>query len=330
VSDLAADVLRGAIGAGARAIRWLDDGDPRGHRLLRAIYPKTGRAHIVGITGPPGAGKSTLTDMLVAELRRRDRRVGVIAIDPSSPFTGGAILGDRVRMARHTLDPHVFIRSIGTRGQAGGLSRSTHDATLVLDAMGYHVVLIETVGVGQDEIDIANLAHSTIIVGVPGLGDEVQAVKAGLMEAGEIFVINKADRDGYEATRRQFELMLHLRASSGLQDSWCPPLLRAVANRDEGGRELADAIEVHLAYLRATGTFKRRSGQRARAQVEDLLRDRIARAILRNKLNLATLEQVEAYMLDPYSAAEAMIAAWYQQERVITNDEEPLRAGAPA
>lgn len=315
MSDLAADVLAGKVAAGARAIRWLDDRDRRGQQLLRSIYAHTGRAHIVGITGPPGAGKSTLTDMIVAELRRRERRVGVIAIDPSSPFTGGAILGDRVRMARHTLDPGVFIRSIGTRGQAGGLSRSTHDAALVLDAMGYDMVIVETVGVGQDEIDVVNLAHSTIIVGVPGLGDEVQAVKAGLMEAGDLFVVNKADRDGYEATRRQFELMLHLREQSRAGNGWNAPLLRAVANRDEGGAEIVDALANHRAHLETSGGFGARSGRREREQALALLRDAILREIM-EKGDEALLEDVEARRIDPYSAAQAMLARWREKERV--------------
>jgi len=317
VSDLAADVLAGKIAAGARAIRWLDDRDPRGAALLRQVYAATGRAHIVGITGPPGAGKSTLTDMLVAELRRRDKRVGVIAIDPSSPFTGGAILGDRVRMARHTLDPHVFIRSIGTRGHAGGLSRSTHDAALVFDAMGYDIVLIETVGVGQDEIDIVNLAHTTIIVGVPGLGDEVQAVKAGLLEAGEVFVINKADREGYDATCRQFELMLHLRANSHSDDAWKAPLLRAVASRDEGGAEIADALELHLAHLHATDDFVRRSGRREREQVAGLVRERATAAVMRAPAAAALLDAVGSRRLDPYSAAEQLLAAWHRNREIV-------------
>jgi LAO/AO transport system kinase len=248
---------------------------------------------------------------VVAELRARDKRVGVVAIDPSSPFTGGAILGDRVRMARHALDPGVFIRSLGTRGQAGGLSRSTFDACLVLDAMGYDLVIVETVGVGQDEIDVVNLAHTTIIVGVPGLGDEVQAVKAGLMEAGEIFVINKADREGFEATQRQFELMLHLRLQALGQAAWTVPLLRAVANRGEGGTAIVDAIEAHRAHLGASGEFAVRSARRAREQVQVLLRERLARQVLRVG-GEEVLAEVAERRLDPYSAAErlASVASW--------------------
>ena len=302
---IAADLLDGKTAAGARAISWLDDGDPRGAEVIKRIFGRTGRAHVIGITGPPGAGKSTLTNMIVGELRARDKRVGVVAIDPSSPFTGGAILGDRVRMAKHTLDPGVFIRSIGTRGAAGGLSRSTHDACLVLDAMGFDVVIVETVGVGQDEIDVVNLAHTTIFVGVPGLGDEVQAVKAGILEAGEIFVVNKADRDGYEATLRQFELMLHLRDQSRPQETWNPPLLRAVASAGEGAVEIVDAIFAHRIHLDETGGFERRSGLREREQVLALLRERLARRAIAHAGD-SLLADVEARKLDPYSAVERL------------------------
>lgn len=308
--DIVAGVLAGKVAAGARVIRWLDDRDPRGSAVVRQIFPATGRAQIVGITGPPGAGKSTLTDMLVAELRRRELRVGVIAIDPSSPFTGGAILGDRVRMARHALDPGVFIRSMGTRGQAGGLSRSTHGACLILDAMGYDLIIVETVGVGQEEIDIVHLAHTTVIVGVPGLGDEVQAVKAGLLEAGDIFVINKADREGYLVTHRQYEMMLHLRETSRRNPDpagWSVPLLRAVAQNNEGGPELADAILAHLDALEASGAFARRSATREREHVLGLVRDHLMRRSLTAESD-AVMAQVEARLIDPYTAAEKMLA----------------------
>jgi LAO/AO transport system kinase len=311
--DIAAEVLAGTVAAGARAIRWLDDGDPRGREVLRAIFPATGRAHVVGITGPPGAGKSTLVDMLITEERRRGRRVAVLAIDPTSPFTGGAILGDRLRMSRHALDAGVFIRSLATRGAHGGLSRSTYDATLVLDAMGYELVIVETVGVGQEELDIVRLAHSTIIVAVPGSGDEMQAMKAGLLEAGEILVLNKADREGCEATCRHLELLLHLREGGDGAGAWRTPLLRAVAARGEGGDAIVAALDAHRAYLQGSGEFERQCARRCEAQFLALARAGVL-AQLQVRAGAALLEEVRARRLDPYSAAERLLA--------------PLRAGA--
>jgi len=311
--DVAAELLAGKVAAGARAIRWLDDADPRGREVLRAIFARTGRAHVVGVTGPPGAGKSTLVDMLIARERRRGRRVAVLAIDPTSPFTGGAILGDRVRMSRHALDEGVFIRSLATRGERGGLSRSTYDASLVLDAMGYDLVIVETVGVGQEEMDIVRLAHSTIIVAVPGLGDEVQAMKAGLLEAGEILVLNKADREGCEETCRHLELLLHLRAGGRAPGAWTPPLLRAVAARGEGGDAIVAALDAHRAHLEASGEFERQSARRCEAQFLALARAALL-ADLHALAGAALLEEVRARRLDPYSAAERLLA--------------PLRAGA--
>ncbi len=306
--DVAERLLQGDIAAGARAIRWLDDRDARAGALLAAIYAHTGRAQVVGVTGPPGAGKSTLTDMLVSEWRTRGKRVAVIAVDPSSPFTGGAILGDRVRMARHAVDPGVFIRSLGTRGQAGGLSRSTHDAALVFDAMGYDIVVVETVGVGQDEIDVVNLAHTTVIVAVPGLGDEIQAVKAGLMEAGDVFVVNKADRDGYDATHRQMELMLHLRAQALPDAAASVPLLRAVAARGEGGAEIVDAIEAHRQHLVSTNGFARQNGRRAREQVLSLVRERLLSRMI-GLAGDAVFQSLEDRRIDPHGAADLLLAA---------------------
>jgi LAO/AO transport system kinase len=250
--------------------------------------------------------------MLVSEQRRRGRRVGVLAIDPSSPFSGGAILGDRVRMNRHALDEDVFIRSMGTRGQAGGLSRATHDACLILDAMGYDVIIIETVGVGQDEIDIVSLAHSTLIVNVPGLGDEVQAIKAGLLEAGDLFVINKADREGAEQTQHELELMLHLRSQSGHTGDWEPPLLMAVASRGEGGAEIVDALDQHARHLREGGGFAHRSAERSYHQFMGLLREAVVARLLDQAMSLdataGVLEDVRARKVDPHTAVKAIVA----------------------
>ncbi len=312
MSDLARELLGGGVAAGARAIRWLDDGDPRGRELLREIFPHTGRAHLVGITGPPGAGKSTLVGALIAAARARGRRVGVIAVDPSSPFTGGAILGDRVRMQRHALDEGVFMRSMGTRGQAGGLSRSTYDACVVLDAMGYDLLLVETVGVGQDEIDIVSLAHTTLIVMVPGLGDEVQAIKAGLLEVGDVFVLNKADREGAEQIGRELELMLHLRTQEAAATDWRPPLLRTVAARSEGVDAVADALDAHAAQLRSSGQFARQAGLRSYHQFTQTLREAATRRLLdealRHAATAAVVADVHDLKVDPYSAAEALLA----------------------
>ena len=306
MTDLAQEVLAGRIAAGARLIRWLDDRDVRGRAVLGQIFAATGRAHVVGVTGPPGAGKSTLVDLLISEQRRRGRKVGVLAIDPSSPFTGGAILGDRVRMSRHALDEGVFIRSLGTRGGHGGLSRATHDACLVLDAMGYEVVFVETVGVGQEEMDIVGVAHSTVIVAVPGLGDEIQALKAGLLEAGEILVINKADRDGFEQTRRHLELLLELRRTSGAGDGWQPRLLSAVASRGQGGEAIVDALDAHRGFLQASGEFDRQSGRRREQHFLALAREGLLALLDAAGAQLRC--EVRERRIDPYAAAEQVIS----------------------
>ena len=310
-AGIAAGVLAREIGAGARLIRWLEESDPRGRDALALIDPHTGRAHLIGITGPPGAGKSTLTNALISEQRKRGRRVGVIAIDPSSPFSGGAVLGDRVRMQTHALDTDVFIRSMGTRGQLGGLSRATFDAILVQDAMGYDVVIVETVGVGQDELDIVSLAHSTVIVSVPGLGDEVQAIKAGLLEAGDLFVVNKADREGADALTRQLELMLHLREQTR-PHAWKPPLMHTTALTGQGVAALTDALDEHLATLKASGAFTQCLIARNRHMFDSLLRDLAAQHILAaasaQPATAALIHAMQAGQIDPYSAATQLVA----------------------
>lgn len=310
--DIAARVLAGEVPAGARLIRWLEDDDPRGACALSALYPHTGRARVVGITGAPGAGKSTLAGMLIGELRARGQKVGVVAVDPSSPFSGGAVLGDRIRMQQHAADPGVFIRSMGSRGQHGGLARASFDALLVLDAMGYDTILVETVGVGQEEIEIVALADTTLIVAVPGLGDEVQAIKAGLMEAGDVFVLNKADRDGAPETQRQLELAIHLRTQHQGESAWVPPVIPAVAARREGGAAVVEAIEAHTRALHASGEIRSRRSARAYAVFHKLLRDAAARRLLDAALArpdaAALIDRVRALAIDPHAAAEQLVA----------------------
>ena len=300
-AGVSARLLKGDVLAGARAIRWLDDRDPRGAQVIAAIYAHTGRAHLVGVTGPAGSGKSTLVDALVSELRGQGKRVGVIAVEPSSQQSGGAVLGDRLRMARHATDPDVFIRSLGTRGQIGGISRSTNEACLVLDAMGYDTIIVETVGVGQDEIDVVSLAHTTVIVSVPLDGDGMQAFKSGLMEVGDIFVMNKADHPGAENTARQIAKMLDLRGDR-------VPLLRTVAKTSEGVAELARAIADHRAALDKAGEFTRRSNRRTRTQVLALVRDTLGERAMA-MAGPQVFDWVERRQIDPHSAAAAIVSA---------------------
>jgi LAO/AO transport system kinase len=311
--SLAARVLDGDVRAAARLMRLIDDAQPAAEQELRALFPHTGRAQIVGITGNPGAGKSTLVDRLIAHLRKQGRSVGVLAVDPTSPFTGGAILGDRIRMQDHALDAGVFIRSLATRGQLGGLSRATSDCVRVLDAMGKDVVLIETVGVGQDEVEVCRLAHSTVVVVVPGLGDDIQAIKAGILEVADLFAVNKADREGADRTVRDLRSMLelsHAMLGAGDPAGWEIPIVKTVASRDQGTAELWQAIERHHAFLRAGPGLLQREAQRARNELVELLRERLLREALQRLAGeggrLDDLAQrIARRELDPYGVAEA-------------------------
>ena len=244
---LVSQVLQGNVRAAGRLMRRVDDDRPEARAMLAELFAHTGKAHIVGITGNPGAGKSTLVNALIAEFRSRDLTVGCIAVDPTSPFSGGAILGDRVRMQEHALDPGVFIRSVATRGNLGGISRSTPAIVQILDAMGFDLIVIETVGVGQDEIDIVRLADTSVVLNVPGLGDEVQASKAGLLEIADVLVINKADRDGMRRLRRELRAMVEL--GEFTPNDWKPPVLETIATKPQGVVELADVIFGHLDWI---------------------------------------------------------------------------------
>jgi LAO/AO transport system kinase len=339
MASLIERVVAGEIRAAARLMRDLDDGIPAARATLRDLFPRTGRAWVVGLTGAPGAGKSSLTDRLVAHYRKAGQTVGVVAIDPTSPFSGGAILGDRIRMQDHATDPAVFIRSLATRGNLGGLSRSTADVVAVLDAMGKDVVIVETVGVGQDEIEVAALAHSVVVVAVPGLGDDVQAIKAGVLEIADVFAVNKADREGADRTVRDLQTMLELRRSTagramsaedlahhpGLAPpppaperierdaDWEPPIVKTIALRDQGIGELADALASHRAHLEETGGRGAREVARARAGFLAVLKEQLLDAALaRLAAEQGSLDELAARIAardaDPYGVAEKIAA----------------------
>jgi GTPase len=304
---LAERVLAGDPRATARAISLIEDERPAGAALLRDVFGRTGRAYLTGVTGAPGSGKSTLVDRLIAELRRRDLTVGVIAVDPTSPFSGGAILGDRVRMQAHVADPGVFIRSMATRGNLGGLARATAEAALVLDAAGRDIVLIETVGVGQDEVDIVRTADVSIVVLVPGTGDEVQALKAGIMEIADIFVVNKADREGADRTVASIEAMLSLESFAG--GRWRPPILKTEATAGKGVAELVEAIERFRAHSRATLGERRRA--RAEFRVKELLAHRFVQHVMDRVLApgefARILDRIANREIDPYTSVDDVV-----------------------
>ncbi len=310
-------IRAGDVRAAARLMRDLDDGRPEAEAWLRALYPHTGGAFVLGVTGPPGAGKSTLVDALIRLHRDAGERVGVVAIDPSSALTGGAILGDRIRMQRHALDDGVFIRSLATRGQLGGLSRSAADVVTVMDALGCATIFVETVGVGQDEVDIARLADCVLVVLVPGLGDEVQALKAGLIEVADLFLVNKADREGADRAARDLHAMLALREGTVERRE----ILKAVAATGQGVRELDAAIARHRDEQRTSGEQTRRRARQAEARLRALLVDRLRRraetALARVEGGLTLLaEEVAARRLDPYTAVN----------RVLESDQTTARA----
>lgn len=307
-ATLSARVLSGDIRAVARAISLVENEASEGAALVGRLFSHTGRAYLIGVTGPPGAGKSTLVDRLAGEYRRAGLTVGVIAVDPTSPYSGGAILGDRVRMQAHASDPGVYIRSMATRGHLGGLSRATAEAALVLDAAGFDIVIIETVGVGQDEVDIVRTADVSIVTVVPGTGDEVQALKAGIMEIADLFVVNKADREGADRTAASVEAMLSLQAWGA--DDWRPPILKTEATTGKGVAELVEGI---AAFRERT---KDQIGQRRRARAEFRLRELLGRAFMRHLEAVVLgegefehqLARIAARETDPYSVTETLLA----------------------
>jgi LAO/AO transport system kinase len=310
---LAEKILKGDMRATARLIRRIDDGEREVFQELAVLYRHAGRAHIIGFTGSPGVGKSTLVDRVVTKFRQNGKTVGVLAIDPTSPFTGGAILGDRIRMQKHFMDEGVFIRSLATRGTFGGLTRSTADAIVVLDAMGKDVIIVETVGVGQDEVDIVHNAHTTVLVTVPGMGDDIQAIKAGLMEIGDIFVVNKADREGAAKTVREIRFMLEMSAEKYRDSSWMPPVIDTVALEDSGVDELYQAMLDHRQHLVAHDKSKLDAleERRIRNQLLDLLRENLMETALERLGGAASLERVVSEIVarrkDPYGASAELV-----------------------
>ncbi|UCE56067.1 MAG: methylmalonyl Co-A mutase-associated GTPase MeaB [Desulfobacterales bacterium] len=302
-------ILQGNQLAAARLIRLLEDAEPKGIQILKALYPHTGNAFILGLTGPPGVGKSTLLAHLITEFRQRDLKVGVVAVDPSSPISGGALLGDRLRMRKHTEDEGVFIRSMATRGHLGGLSKTTKEAVLVLDAMGYDVIVIETVGVGQDEVEVAESVHTTAVVSLPGMGDEIQAMKAGLLEIGDIFVVNKADKPGADDVVDQLRLMLDMR--TGSDNEWKPPIIKTVAIDGQGVIELVDAFSAHRQYLVETGKFDERNVEREYQFFRRLVMEMAADKIFDNLDDLPAYNDLITNLItrkvDPYTAAETLV-----------------------
>jgi LAO/AO transport system kinase len=306
--SVVAGVRGGDVRAIARAITLVEDGRKEAREVLAALYPHAGRALVVGVTGPPGAGKSSLVDRMTGLLRRQGRTVGVVAVDPTSPFSGGAILGDRIRMQSHATDPGVFIRSMATRGHLGGLAAATDQVVTVLAAAGKDVVLVETVGVGQDEVEIVGTADVSLVVLVPGLGDEVQALKAGIMEIADVFVVNKADRDGVDRVVAEVQSMLSLAPDP--HD--VPEIVKTVAIQDQGTEMLLDAVGRFRAKAETTGALARRVRSQARRRLEDAVRERLAERVRRDALTAAeaeaAVERLVAREVDPHTAADALLA----------------------
>lgn len=309
VAALVAAAREGSPRAVARLITLVEGASPQLREVMAALAPLAGRAFVVGLTGSPGVGKSTSTSALVTAYRRRGKRVGVLAVDPSSPFSGGALLGDRVRMGEHASDPGVYIRSMATRGHLGGLAWSAPQAIRVLDAAGCDVVLVETVGVGQSEVDIAGQADTCVVLLAPGMGDGIQAAKAGILEIGDVYVVNKADRDGADATARELNHMLGLGEARAPGD-WRPPIVKTVAARDEGTDEVVEALEKHRAWTEEHGVLAERRRRRAAGEVETIavtaLRERMADLHGDRRLS-ALAERITAGELDPYAAADELL-----------------------
>lgn len=310
MEELGKRALTGDIRAASRLIRNIEDQIPNTHEAIKHIFPYTGKAHVIGITGAPGAGKSTLTDQLICSIRAKEKTVGVMAVDPSSPFTGGALLGDRIRMLRHADDPGVFVRSLATRGAMGGLSKAVGDGIHVLDVMGKDVIVVETVGVGQQEVDIINHAHTILVVLVPGMGDEVQAIKAGLMEVADIFIINKADREG---ARKLYKETLSMLDMGKFPEGWRPPILTVESNLEphsfaKSVDALYEKIEEHYQFLLDKDLLQVRANRKVRTEINDALRSAVLEPILNKLIDSGEFDKMVEKLMkketDPYTLAD--------------------------
>jgi LAO/AO transport system kinase len=314
VADVVKGIADSQVRAIARGISWIENGHPHARELLQNIYPTAGKARVVGFTGSPGAGKSTLVDSVAVAYRKRGLRVAILAVDPTSPFTGGAILGDRIRMNQTTEDADVFVRSMATRGSLGGLARATFDAVTVLDAAGFDIILIETVGVGQVEVDVVRMVDTCVVVLVPGMGDSVQAFKAGILEIADVFAINKADKDGADLLHRDIRLLISM--DERADGDWETPIVRTVATKLEGISELCDQIEAHGSWLQhsAEGTTRRRTI--AKESIVRIFSDMVMRELLTRHAGGVEQMAEACYrrQVDPYTAATTLLAEWLQAQ----------------
>jgi LAO/AO transport system kinase len=325
-------VVAGDVKTAARFIREIEDGNPGARKTLKDLHAHTGNAYVIGVTGAPGVGKSTLVDQMVHHLRKQEKTVGVIAVDPSSPFSGGALLGDRIRMQRHSMDEGVFIRSLATRGHSGGLSMATRAAVTVMDAMGKDYIIIETVGVGQAEIDVVKSAHTTIVVLIPGMGDGVQAVKAGILEAGHIFLVNKADRPGADKTFQDLRLMVDLNQRKYAEENWKPLVRMGEAVFDKGIAELLNDVENHRQHIRAMSAELKYRNKRDRTCffLSELIKDRLVEGVLKELTgNEAFKLAVDAILdgtKDPYTVCDELLLANLKNlEKNLSSRDTPER-----
>ncbi|MHA1653178.1 MAG: methylmalonyl Co-A mutase-associated GTPase MeaB [Candidatus Thorarchaeota archaeon] len=309
IEELVDGVLAGRRRHLAKLIALIENEDPAAAEALSLLYRHTGRAHIVGITGPPGSGKSTIVTRMTSEYRKRGRTVGIVAVDPSSPFTGGALLGDRIRMQEHSLDDGVFVRSMGTRGHLGGIARATSDVVRAIDASGKDIIIVETVGAGQSEVEIIDIAHTVVVTDVPGSGDDIQAIKAGIMEIADIFVVNKKDLPGADKKAAEINAMLDLDQNMG---QWRPPVLLTNGRTGEGIPELVDKIDEHMVYLRESGALEEKGLQRSRDELHQIMEYRLTQELLSRLQGRPEYEEAIRKIAkrddDPYTVAQRLIA----------------------